>query len=245
MTQEKQKVIRVLQPTKKTTKKSSGKYVGITATVVGVLATSALLFTFLKPDSDTISTTNAPIVSADATDQSEASKKSDSNTKDNDLEKNITAKNKVEDQKQDDRAEHDDGFNEPQPKLNEITNIFKHKKEPKPAVVAQDTKTKTENSNPFDNMLGNAQAKAPAIIDPKNHVPLKNNPLKSAEAKVSPAKAKVEEKTEVIKTTEKAETTKVAEKSEAPKPVAEKDKPVDMDIPAKLDIKISSKPEQP
>lgn len=159
MTQEKQKVIRVLQPTKKTNKVSP-KYLGISAVAIGVLATSALLFTFLKNDnegSQTLETAQHAESSADheknlsSTHQDEANKPE------------IHASLKTANDDNEKSLDHEDEFNKNQPKANELTNIFKHKKEDQPVAVAK-AKQPT-SSNPFDNAFGQAKADKPIITE--------------------------------------------------------------------------------
>lgn len=180
MTQEKQKVIRVLQPTKKTNKVSP-KYLGISAVAIGVLATSALLFTFLKNDNEgtqTLETAQHAESSADheknlsSTHQDEANKPE------------IHASLKTADYDNEKSLDHEDEFNKNQPKANELTNIFKHKKEDQPVAVAK-AKQPT-SSNPFDNAFGQAKADKPIIVaNPTAKLSMKPNSTASVTPKTS------------------------------------------------------------
>ena len=134
MTQEKQKVIRVLQPTKKPTK-SSPKLVGLTVAAIGIITASAVLFTFLpfNTDSQALDQTILP--------DTENKTLTKGNTTDA-----ASAANQTQDE-----SNTDGDVIHPQPKLNEITNIFRHQKE-----VAK-VEAPTNTGNPFDSMLNTAQ----------------------------------------------------------------------------------------
>lgn len=137
MTQEK-KVIRVLKPTKKA-KKVSPMLFGILGTAFGVIATSVLLFTFLKDDSSSpaIQAQNNQAVESIPAATSTATAATFT-TQTNQLTQDQPTEAAIDD-------EHE-GFNQPQPKLNEITQAFQHKKEAQVAAVAEPK----PSGNPFD-----------------------------------------------------------------------------------------------
>lgn len=159
MTQEK-KVIRVLKPTKKA-KKFSPMLFGIIGTAFGMIATSVLLFTFLKNDTSStkIQVQNNQQINSVPVATSEASTESSiaqTNTRNMEQPVEQATEAVIDD-------EHE-GFNQPQPKLNEITQVFQHKKEPQ--VVAEPI----SGVNPFDTF--NLQPK-PAI--PEKTIPTRTN----------------------------------------------------------------------
>ncbi|NHB59155.1 hypothetical protein [Acinetobacter shaoyimingii] len=180
MAQEKQKVIRVLQPNKKPQKPKSKVFIGISALVIGVLVISGLLFAFLNKNPDQIipQEVNQNINAEDkellaqnqhkpAAEKSEISKHIDSEEQEN---------------------KPDEDIHHPQPKLNEITNIFKHKQPTQVAVVEK----KPESSNPFDHITSEQKPNATQIVDPNK------NPL----IKVAPAKSTPVAKASTINTTD-------------------------------------------
>lgn len=167
MKQEKQKVIRVLKPTQKS-KKIPRIYFGVAAIAVGVLSVSALLFSSSQEVSDHIA---APQTHATAQDQ--LNSQSDSA-----LQLDPSDTEQATDASQND-ANHEE-FNEPQPKLNEITNIFKHQK--------QVTVQENSSASPFDRAMGEPKVALPAA--------------KATPTKTAPATAAT--KSNTAKTTEPA-----------------------------------------
>lgn len=168
MKQEKQKVIRVLKPTQKS-KKIPPIYFGVAAIAVGVLSVSALLFSS-KEVSDHIA---APQTQTYSTAQDQLNSQSDSA-----LQLDPSETEQATDASQND-ANHED-FNEPQPKLNEITNIFKHQK--------QVTVQENSSVSPFDRAIGEPKVALPAA--------------KATPTKTAPATAAT--KSNTAKTTEPA-----------------------------------------
>lgn len=146
MTQEK-KVIRVLKPTKKA-KKVSPMLFGILGTAFGVIATSVLLFTFLKEDSSSSAIQTQNNQSIESSPIYKTTSETLTAQPPQTLEQSIEHATDVvmED-------EHED-FNQPQPKLNEITQVFQHKKQAAVAAVAEPK----PSGNPFDTF--NPQPKA-------------------------------------------------------------------------------------
>lgn len=144
MTQEK-KVIRVLQPTKKA-KKVSPILFGIIGTAFGVVATSILLFTFLKDDSNVspIQTQTEPTVEATS---------SNTQRSENPFLKITEQSNEAV------NSDEHEGFNQPQPKMNEITQVFQHKKN---VPIVEPVEPKPSSSNPFD-VFGQQAKPAPAL----------------------------------------------------------------------------------
>lgn len=178
MTQEK-KVIRVLQPTKKA-KKVSPMLFGIIGTAFGVVATSILLFTFLKDDSNVspIQTQTEPTVEATS-----------SNTQ-----RSENPFSKITEQSDDAiNSDEHEGFNQPQPKMNEITQVFQHKKN---APIVEPVESKPISSNPFD-VFGQQANPAPALDSKAKPT----NTAKTTQAKLSqlpPTLAKPLTKTEQL-----------------------------------------------
>lgn len=213
MTQEKQKVIRVLQPTKKTTKVSP-KYLGISAVAIGVLATSALLFTFLKSDNDG----TQAIETSQHADSSVINEKNLSNNhKDESNKPEIHASLKTAEDDNEKSLDHEDDFNKNQPKPNELTNIFKHKKEAQPVVVEK----QPTSSNPFDNAFGQAKVDKPIIVtNPNTKLTMKPNSTTSIIPKAPDKLILVKKPTELQKPT-----TPVASKN------APKEKEPDFEVP--------------
>ena len=185
MTQEK-KVIRVLTPNKKA-KKFSPMLFGIIGTAFGVIATSVLLFTFLKEDSSSaaIQTQNhqsaesIPAVTPKPTTETLIAQTSQNNQ---------TMPQSVEQATEDAMDDEHEGFNQPQPKLNEITQVFQHKKEAPVAAVAEPK----PSGNPFDTF--NPPPKpvtAAAVPRPKPSLPEKALTSKAAAPAQTTAKAAV------------------------------------------------------
>lgn len=181
MTQEK-KVIRVLKPTKKA-KKFSPMLFGIIGTAFGVIATSVLLFTFLKNDTSStkIQVQNNQQINSVPVATSEASTESSiaqTNTRNMEQPVEQATEAAIDD-------EHE-GFNQPQPKLNEITQVFQHKKEPQ--VVAEPK----SGVNPFDTF--NLQPKpvtAATLSKPKPAIPEKTIPTRTNQPVQNMVKATV------------------------------------------------------
>lgn len=163
MTQEK-KVIRVLKPAKKA-KKTAPMFFGIIGTAFGVIATSVLLFTFLKEDTNSKNQYVENQTIESSTDRATNSTPS--------LAQNAPADITPTDD------EHD-GFNQPQPNVNEITNVFKHKNEA-PATAAAVETNASSNGNPFDN-FGQATPVKPVEILKKPPVIQKSITAKSTES---------------------------------------------------------------
>lgn len=139
MNQEK-KVIRVLKPTKKA-KKTSPFYFGVIGTAFGVIATSVLLFTFLKDDSSSTSAQSVQNQNIENMIERTPTQTSNDGTTHN-------QSNHSNNESEHDDIEHD-GYNQPQPNVNEITNVFKHKTDtPTTAVIEQQPNS---TGNPFDN----------------------------------------------------------------------------------------------
>ncbi|MBU3845408.1 MAG: hypothetical protein H9855_00235 [Candidatus Acinetobacter avistercoris] len=178
MTQEK-KVIRVLQPTKKA-KKVSPMLFGIIGTAFGVVATSILLFTFLKDDSN---------VSAIQTQTEATVEATSSNTQ-----RSENPFSKITEQSDETiNSDEHEGFNQPQPKMNEITQVFQHKKN---VPIVEPVEPKPSSSNPFD--VFGQQAKPAPALDSK--AKLTDN-AKTTQAKLSqvpPTLAKPLTKTEQL-----------------------------------------------
>lgn len=144
MTQEK-KVIRVLQPTKKA-KKVSPMLFGIIGTAFGVVATSILLFTFLKDGSNV-----SPIQT-----QTERAVEATSS----DVQRSENPFSKITEQSDEAiNSDEHEGFNQPQPKMNEITQVFQHKKN---VQIVEPVEPKPSSSNPFD-VFGQQAKPAPAL----------------------------------------------------------------------------------
>lgn len=181
MTQEK-KVIRVLKPTKKA-KKVSPMLFGIVGTAFGVIATSVLLFTFLKEDSSSTgiqTQNNALVESIPAVPHKPETEALTAQTNSQSMQPPVEQST---DAATDDEHE---GFNQPQPKLNEITQVFQHKKEAPVAAVAEPK----PSGNPFDTF--NPQPKSvttAAIAKPKAILPEKAISAKAAIPAQSTAKA--------------------------------------------------------
>lgn len=167
MNQEK-KVIRVLKPTKKA-KKVSPIYYGILGTAFGVIVTSVLLFTFLKDDS--ITNSNQSISNIENV--SEQSPPQTSNTSP------ILSQDDPSNSESDHENGHD-GYNQPQPNVNEITNVFKHK--PETPVTAVAPKPSSSSGNPFDN-FGQPKPKPAPVVTHTTKQPTVAQ--KSLQAKVS------------------------------------------------------------
>ena len=173
MSQEKQKVIRVLKPAKKT-KKLSPLYYGIAGVTLGVALTSVLIFSVLGKDStlsplQTVNVTSTEQVNEDV-DQNKLNASTNSAAMDID---NQTA----HDQNIEDENAHD-GFNIPQPKANEINGIFTHKKNNQ----AQEVQQVPANDNPFGALSGQVKSEKAQIASAKTHPPA------VTKATVTPAK---------------------------------------------------------
>lgn len=159
MNQEK-KIIRILQPAKNT-KKVSPILFGIIGTTFGVIATSILIFTFLNDNSSvsTLQTKNNIAAESKSTTSSLTSE-------------NITTQ--INQQANDDLGDEHEGFNQPQPKMNEINQVFQHKKEVQVGLVSEPK----PSGNPFDTFnqqpkpINPFEAKAkPNVIENKNKAP--------------------------------------------------------------------------
>lgn len=174
MSQEKQKVIRVLKPAKKT-KKLSPLYYGIAGVTLGVALTSVLIFSVLGKDS-----TLSPSQTVNVTSTEQANE--DVNQNNLNASTNTTAMdidNQAEnDQNFEDQNAHD-GFNIPQPRANEINGIFTHKK----SNQAQEIKQVPANDNPFEALSGQVKSEKSQIASVKTHPPA------VTKAVVTPAKA--------------------------------------------------------
>lgn len=197
MTQEKQKVIRVLQPTKKPNK-TSPKLISLSIAAVGIITASTLLFIFLPFGSDK------------------------QNLDQNDLintENKTTNKRNITDTSatiaQDQEGINADGdVIHPQPKLNEITNIFRRQKEE----IKVDAPS--SSNNPFDSVLNTRKTDALPVVEKQKDLPNANNtkPLANTIKPVvppfpkSPTSAKeeiIEQKSEHAKVAKQATTVKV------------------------------------
>ena len=194
MTQEKQKVIRVLQTNKKSSAKKPRKNTAIVASVVvGILLISGLLFAFLKNNGDENLDLSAD--SSKELDQQESNK-------------SVFNKTSTQTAATDDPDPNED-IQHPQPKINEITNIFKHKKETQVAV----TEKQPESSNPFDHLIASDKPNTNQVVDPT-----KNPLLKAAPPQKGTAQDKETKKTDDSKPAVKATDTKEA------KPIDTKEK---------------------
>ncbi|NHC04897.1 hypothetical protein G9F31_14200 [Acinetobacter sp. 187] len=160
MNQEKQKVIRVLTPTKKT-KKVSSIYYGIAGATLGIALTSVLLFSVLGQDAK---------VESSKTAEQQPNQQHVENVQNNQRNDSVSA-DRVQQQasesdlnldENDDNNAHD-GFNIPQPKANEINGIFTHKK-------VEQVKPETQvasNDNPFGALSGQAKVEKPNLAAAK------------------------------------------------------------------------------
>lgn len=145
MNQEKPKVIRVLTPSKKA-KKISPMYFGAAAIAIGAVSISALLFSFSKDDS------NPPPMEQNSTKPIEQDRLNTQHDSTPQVNSSDIAESDHDAQSD---SSHED-FNQPQPKLNEITNLFKHKKE---EVVQQHP-----NASPFDRAFPEKKVLTPAAV---------------------------------------------------------------------------------
>ena len=207
MTQEK-KVIRVLKPTKKA-KKVSPMLFGILGTAFGVVATSVLLFTFLKEDSSSSALQTQNHQSAEAIPAVSAKPMNETLTAQS--QSNQSLPQAVEQAPEAAMDDEHEGFNQPQPKLNEITQVFQHRKEVPVAAVAEPK----PSGNPFDTF--NSAPKpvtAAAVARPKANLPEKASTSKAA-APAQPtvkAAAKPEPITTAKTATKEPQKAKAAEK---------------------------------
>ncbi len=205
MTQEK-KVIRVLKPTKKA-KKTSPMLFGIIGTAFGVIATSVLLFTFLKEGSNStaIQTQNNQSVESIQTVANEMPTETLTTQSNSQTMTTQSVKQTTEETIDDEHA----GFNQPQPKLNEINQAFQHKKETPVAVVAE----AKPSGNPFDTFNPQPKPVTAAVSKPKPHIPEKALAVKATTPVQSTAKATVKTEQIAAKTAAKEPLkTKTAEK---------------------------------
>lgn len=171
MTQEK-KVIRVLTPNKKT-KKFSPMLFGIIGTAFGVIATSVLLFTFLKEDSNSAAIQSQNHQSAESIPAVTPKPTTETLT----AQTSQTIPQSVEQATEDAMDDEHEGFNQPQPKLNEITQVFQHKKEAPVAAVAEPK----PSGNPFDTFKPAPKpVTAAAVVRPKPSLPEKALPGKTS-----------------------------------------------------------------
>lgn len=169
MSQEKQKVIRVLKPVQK--KKSlSPVYYAVAGVTFGVALTSVLIFSVLGKDSSQPQV-NAQQQQVPQTQQPVAQEQS------NEIRAPMTTAQALDDDP--DAVQTHDDYQQPQPKLNDISNAFK----PQQQVVAQEQKP----SNPFANASGQPSAQKPTAAT-TNQVAkpvVKAAPVITAQAKPS------------------------------------------------------------
>ncbi|AMW80252.1 hypothetical protein AMD27_16000 [Acinetobacter sp. TGL-Y2] len=203
MTQEK-KVIRVLTPNKKA-KKFSPMLFGIIGTAFGVIATSVLLFTFLKEDSSSAAIQTQNHKSAESI--AAVPPKPTTETLTAQTDQNNQAVEQAPEVEMDDEHE---GFNQPQPKLNEITQVFQHKKEAPVATVAEPK----PSGNPFDTFKPAPKPVAAAAVPrPKPSLPEKALPGKTSVPAQPTVKAAVKPEPMTAKTAAKEpQKAKAAEK---------------------------------
>lgn len=219
MSQEKQKVIRVLKPVQK--KKSlSPVYYAVAGVSVGVALTSVLIFSFLGKDATQTQVntqTQHEAISAQTTPQVS-----------ND-EKNVplaptATTTQVLDENSDESEAHND-FNQPQPKLNDISSAFKPHKE---VVAQQNVVQQPKTDNPFANATGQPAAPKPAVTHQTTKPVVKAAPVVTAKT-TTPAQASATAKTAVKKPVVAKPEEKALAKATPVKPaVAEKDAEVDL-----------------
>lgn len=190
MTQEKQKVIRVLKPVQKK-KNMSPIYYAIAGVTFGVAVTSVLVFSVLGDDSTPnqtiVQNQNSPASAQPVEVTSDSI--STSNTKTPPLV--AAADLETEDSNED--------FNHPQPKLNELSNQFKPNKQ-----IATEQKNA---HNPFANAAGQTSNDKPVLAQAEK----KHEPKAIVTAKTSPTKA-VTSQSEATKATAKPAAAKPDEK---------------------------------
>ena len=196
MTQEKQKVIRVLKPTQKK-KNLSPIYYGIAGVTFGIAVTSVLIFSVLGDDSKN-SQTIAQDQNTSVSNEQLADERAESQTS--------TKANAVvaaTDNSKESLDHSTDDYEEPQTKLKDIPNAIKQEKQ---AIVAQN------NQNPFANAAGQKEVTKPPVIASEKIIVKK--PIVAANtAKVKPvtekaapqkAEAKIQAKPEAIAAKTKA-----------------------------------------
>ena len=213
MTQEKQKVIRVLKPVQKK-KNVSPIYYGIAGVTFGIAVSSVLIFSFLDNKSDT----NQIVTEVATTSVSE--EKTVNATPVAPISTNSAPLEVADHQELDSEITHDD-FNQPQPGLNDIGNTFKHPNEIKPEQTAR--------HNPFIKPNEQKQAPKPALPLP---APDKAKPNPQATAKVQTAKAAPVKATD--KKVDEKELAKAADKLK----IKNVDKEPDVELP-KATVQIS------
>lgn len=205
MNQEKQKVIRVLKPAKKT-KKVSPIYYGIAGATLGIAITSVLIFSFIDKDSSTAAQQNVIEQHQQVDDDNEQTAVKTSNT--------AHSVQSLEE----DGNEHDN-LNIPQPRANEINGIFTHKN--------AKTVEPPKNDNPFGSMTNqNHTEKKPTLALNKPTLPtapkstiqptvkVLNNPKpEQAKSKVVPTRLDEKMSAQVI---DKSKTTAKEAEAETP-----------------------------
>ncbi|QIO07583.1 hypothetical protein [Acinetobacter lanii] len=225
MNQEKQKVIRVLTPTKKT-KKVSPIYYGIAGATLGIALTSVLLFSVLGQDAK---------VEISQTAEQQPNQKHVENVQNNQRNDSVSA-DRVQQQanesdlnldENDDNNAHD-GFNIPQPKANEINGIFTHKK-------VEQVKPETQvasNDNPFGALSSQAKVEKPtvaAITKPNNSINkatvIAQKPITNSVLKAQASKSVDAATTKVNQDANKVETAKAQ-----PQPATEKAQPKEKEV---------------
>ena len=199
MNHEKQKVIRVLKPSKKNqkTQKMSSIYLGAAALTVGIFSLAVVIFSGSKNDSELSNVEKTSIKSLEKQQMGgHITSELSIHTRDNPQ----LASNRQDDQAQDD-------FNQPQPKLNEITNIFKHQKATIPP--------ENLNASPFDNAFAQTQLDKPTAKVAAPHTqPKLNLPKPNEQAKV--VKKPTEKKVAITPIAPPAPAVKVKESAKDP-----------------------------
>lgn len=200
MTQEKQKVIRVLKPVQKK-KNMSPIYYAIAGVTFGVAVTSVLVFSVLGDDS----TSNQTIVQNQNSPASAQPVEvtSDSISTSNTKTPPLVAAADLETEDSNEDFNHPqpklEDFNHPQPKLNELSNQFKPNKQ-----IATEQKNA---HNPFANAAGQTSSEKPVLAQAEK----KHEPKAIVTAKTSPTKA-VTSQSEATKATAKPAAAKPDEK---------------------------------
>lgn len=195
MTQEKQKVIRVLKPTQKK-KNLSPIYYGIAGLTFGIAVTSVLIFSVLGNDSSN----NQIMTQNPSTAVNEQSSDDQAHTVSTKSNPTLAAANS---QKEELDHNSTDDFDQPQTKLKDIPNAFKQEKQ----ITAEQT-----NRNPFANAIGSKEANKPVLNSEKTVLkkPIvtanRVNKAQPTANKATPQKAepKIQAKTETV--TAKAKT---------------------------------------
>lgn len=204
MNQEKQKVIRVLKPTKKT-KKVSPLYYGIAGATLGIAMTSVLLFSFLGKESNLSA---SPVSNGVSTGQViESEKKDDPQERLRDTAQIEQDGHASDTQENEDNNAHD-GFDIPQPKANEINGIFTHKKVEQAQIAPQPA----TNDNPFGALSGDTKPVKPAIstTKPETHSKISSTNQKPTTATALKAQASKSSDTSATKITHNTKQADVA-----------------------------------